>query len=461
MIYIGFGLLWIYTSDTIVEFFIKDQNILYQINVVKGFAYVLITGNLVYSLVSRLVKVVESKENELLSSQERLFKLAYIDQRTNLSNRQKLISDLIELKKSNIHHVGLINLDIDNFTYFNDTLGHDVGDEILLYIGFVLSEYFKDYQAYQTGGDEFVILTTNLDSDDILFELFKKLQLELSNKLHDQYDIHGFTFSAGGIFVDRKSMNVDHILNNLDVARINAKAFNRGRLQMYKEDFSTTHKELIELKNNLDLAINNQEFTLFYQPQFDCKVNRIVGFEALIRWNKDGENIPPDKFIPFAETSKQIIPIGHWVFEEVFRTMKLHKESIKNRFTFSINLYPIQVTDYHLPENIISLITKYEINPSLIELEITETVLMDYNQDIIKKFDPLRKMGVKIALDDFGVGYSNLSYFHNIDFNTLKIDREFIKNINDSNSKKKSILQGISTIGQVVAENIIAEGVET
>ncbi len=376
-IYIIFGLAWIYTSDTIVEFFIKNPDILYQINVVKGFAYVLITGYLVYSLIARLIKLVEKKEDELIISKEELYQLAFIDQRSNLSNRQRLIKDLQQINKSNVLNIGLINFDIDNFTYYNDTLGHDVGDQILLYLGFVLSDKELNYQAYQTGGDEFVILLKNIDSESLLQKTFDSLIQNLSEQLHNQFDIHGFSITAGGIFTDTTNMNINTVLNNLDVARIFGKQTNKGTLQIYQEDFTTNHKNLIELKNDIDYAIEHQKFTMNYQPQYNYETNKIIGFEALIRWNKDGQFIPPSTFIPFSETSKQIIPIGLWVFEEVLKTIQNNQDILKDDYLFSINLSPVQLSDLMFPNNYLEILSRYDVNPKQIQLEITETTILE------------------------------------------------------------------------------------
>ena len=398
---------------------------------------------------------------------------AFYDPLTKLPNRI-LFSDRLSLaiEQSGRHHFkcAVLFLDLDHFKHVNDSYGHYIGDQLLYKVSQRLLERVRaEDTVARIGGDEFLILLNALPSD---MEQAEALTMKIANDLIDtindiyrieEYDI-GISVSIGAyLFPNEENENAATIIKHADVAMYQAKRSGRNHAELYHVDFETHQQEYLLMESALRRALEHQEFVLYFQPKVSIKSNRIEQVEALIRWQDPEKGlILPDDFIPFAEESGQIIKIGEWVFEESVRQIKAWQEdgSASSINNVAINVSPNQFKQPNFVEYIKSVISKYGISPSLIELELTENVMLDNSEGAIDKITELEQFGIKIALDDFGTGYSSLSYLNNLPVSIIKIDRSFIADLKHSKNAYM-IVKTIISVAKSLGMTVVAEGVES
>jgi diguanylate cyclase (GGDEF)-like protein len=400
---------------------------------------------------------------ELQEYQSKLHTIAYFDHLTGLHNRSSLYETLLHEFKDDVHtNKAMLFIDTDNFKFINDTLGHAFGDKLITAIGHRLSSISGcTNNVYRIGGDEFIIWLKNYQQAAEIEELAESVLQSFKRPFGIGNTILYETVSIGISLCPEHCATADEMLTYADIAMYQAKKSGKNRYMFYNQLMMASVNERMVIEKNLHTALDNNEFELYYQPQIDMKNGKISGFEALIRWNSaELGSVSPTKFIDIAEDTHLIIPIGEWVLRNAcFFIKNLHLQGYSD-LTISVNISILQL----LQEDFINIVTQalefINLNPNYLELEITESVLMESYDAIYDKLQWLREKGVKLALDDFGKGYSSLSYLAQLPITTLKIDKTFIDNISES-EEDASITGTIVMIGKKMGLTVVAEGVET
>lgn len=503
--YMLIGVLWILISDKVLLLLVSNNKMLTSISMIKGWLYVLITSILIYFLISSALKRINEAEGSLFSSYQKLNKSnielaaacdkvdkskdelrlqneklmqnqriledyekelhnqVYHDQLTGFKNRRSLIKNLSELVSSKTKgKVALLILDIDNFKYINDTMGHFFGDQLLMKV----SERFEsliedDCKIYRLGGDEFVILLENFDEIATIEKLAVKLLKGYTAGFYIDLSNIFISISIGISLYPEHGDNLDELLKNADIAVYKAKEKGKNRIVFYNKPMNEVISERVRLEKHLRTALDNNEFILHYQPQLDIETNKVSGLEALIRWNSPELGfVSPLKFISIAEDTHLIIPIGAWVLKNACLFLKrLHQQGHGN-LSISVNISMLQLIQDDFVDKVMEMLGESKLNPKYLELEITESILMESYEDIAEKLKLLKGKGVMIALDDFGKGYSSLNYLKQLPISTLKIDKSFVDTILVDDSEK-SLTDLIIKMGRTMGLCVVAEGVET
>ena len=407
---------------------------------------------------------VFSDISHLKETERKLQELAFTDSLTGLPNRQ-LLHNRLEYDMSIAHRnrtsVALIFIDLDQFKRVNDTLGHQIGDELLYEIGQRLKLCVRETDMVaRLGGDEFTIILTNLSSYKAISDIANKI-IESINKPIKISDNELFVGASIGISIyPDDSQDKATLLRNADSAMYHAKENGRGYIQFFNEDINQRNQQRNALENNLKRAIQNQEFELYFQPQVNTMTHEVIGCEALIRWNDpDNGVISPQDFIPVAEENGTILAIGQWIFEEVCQHLRYCNNNNISIVRTAINLSAVQFRDENLVEIIVSALKNAEIPTDWIELEITESAIMENPEETAAILEQLRATGIRISIDDFGTGYSSLAYLKRYPFDKLKIDREFIDGLPDNNNDV-ILTRTIINLANSLDIDVLAEGVE-
>lgn len=394
-------------------------------------------------------------------SEEKIHRLAYYDSLTGLPNRSQLTEYFNTTIKDCADDISLIIFDIDNFKLINDSYGHEVGDKLLIEVSKRLIEKASENMYLsRIAGDDFALLIWSYSSENYLTEFVDIITDYLEGIVRVDDYILGISVNAGIAVYRKHADNFDDLLKNADAAKYKATE-KRSRYEFYDKDINDTIVERLNLRNSLKIALDNKEFVLYYQPQYRTKEKNIMGFEALVRWKSETLGIvSPGKFIPIAEESGLIIPLGDWILEEAIKFIKMIQQQGYPEMIISVNISAIQLIQDNFSDKVSELIKKYDLAPEYLELEITESVMMESMDSVINNINYIKEMGISIALDDFGTGYSSLNYLTKIPINTLKIDKSFIENIGIM--REKNLLIGsIVEIGRKLGLSIVAEGVET
>ena len=392
---------------------------------------------------------------------EKIQRMAYYDSLTELPNKFTLYQDLKTLCKGE-ERFSVIFMDLDNFKSVNDMLSHSSGDSLLKNLSFDLSALVGDScSIYRWGGDEFIFILKNVE-DDIQLSAFLDNLVKFTNK---SYNVDGneiyVSASIGACMFPRDSRIPEDLIKHSDTAMYHSKSLGKNTYQIYSPDFSQKVLEQISLARDLRKALKNNEFRVYYQPRMDVKTNSLVGMEALLRWIKtDGTIISPLKFIPAAEETGLIIPIGEFVIKASCKQLKQWKDKGYSNLTVSINLSPKQIDDKNLLNVIKTSVEENEINPSNIELEITESAAIKDMNQTIALLKELKLMGINVLLDDFGTGYSSLNFLRLLPVTTIKIDKSFMDKV-EEDSPEKTIVRSLISLAHDIRMKVIAEGIET
>ena len=393
-------------------------------------------------------------------------KLAYYDSLTDLANRLLLkdrMHKAIQQAARDKHRLGVIFLDLDHFKLINDTLGHAVGDELLVYIAKLLKEQIRESDTLsRLGGDEFVILLPNInkteDVEKIAIKIVKALQSKHQIGSHQLY----ITTSIGISIYPDHADNIDDLITNADTAMYEAKNGGRNAYKLYSKTMGNYINRQLHLEQDLIQAIKDIEpIEIYYQAKIDAKNNFISGAEALVRWNHPTKGLVfPDEFIFIAESTGLMIELGNIIIEKaVFQIQEWNKQGLVG-LKIAINLSSRQFQDSNLVGFISSMIEKYQVDSSQLEFEITETLSMTNVTETLRILNKLNEIGVSIAIDDFGTGHSSLSYLKQFPVNTLKIDRSFVMEMAEEESDR-IIVQTIISMAHSLKFITVAEGVET
>ena len=377
------------------------------------------------------------------------------DSLTGLPNKSMLAGHIDEvLAKYPDKPFALLVLDIDNLKNINDSLGDKEGDALIVRTANILLRFQNDDTSiFRYGGDEFVAVMSNLEDEDeaaiIIDDLFNAFQVEKVR-------------ISGGVSVfPYHTKNKEELIRFADMALCYAKKNGKNNFVYFEDYMQKVFLRHLTLETKMTSAVFDSAFYQVYQPQFDIHTGKLRGFEALIRW-KDPElgNIPPSIFIPLAEESGLIIPIGRWILNTALATIKSWQDKYNFNGIMSINVSPIQLNQDTFIFELTALIDQYGVNPNLLEIEITEGVMINNMNETIDKLQALKDMGIRVSLDDFGTGYSSLNYLQMLPLNTLKIDKSFINNITSDDGVQANITSSIINMVKNMGLETIAEGVE-
>lgn len=412
-----------------------------------------IVANLVSDM---LQKIKAENRNELL---------AYYDQLTQLPNRilfKDCLEQVIKQAKETEKMIGVVFMDIDSFKMINDTLGHDLGDNILFEVAKVLSRSIgNNGTVARFGGDEFIIILNQLsNAKDVA-----RIMADLMHAVNEPLDLHGqeffVTISAGIALYPRDGEDSDTLIKNADTAMYRAKEMGKNRYLMCSQEMKDEELERLELTNKLYRALEREQFTVYYQPQINIETKKIVGLEALLRWSLPGKGmVSPDTFIPIAEQTRLINPIGEWVLETACRQNKLWQEKGHEEMRIAVNISIYQLISPGFIQQVEGILRKTGLSAEYLELEITESAA-SYNIDIIVNIlKNLKALGIKISIDDFGTEYSSLSRLKMLPIDRIKIDMQFIQGI-EGDEKDQAIAKVIINLAKSMNLKVVAEGVET
>jgi diguanylate cyclase (GGDEF)-like protein/PAS domain S-box-containing protein len=402
---------------------------------------------------------------EQRQQEHKIKNLAYSDTLTGLPNRtsfQEQLDEIIRQASANKTKFALMFIDLDHFKHINDSMGHASGDLLLIKLAERLSQSIRSNDILaRLGGDEFIIILPNIKYEDeiivIVQRIFNKLQKPILIHEKPVYS----TLSLGISVYPSDGLDAQSLLQKGDKAMYQAKSQGRNGYAFYDNLLEKKHTLRNMYEDILRNAIENEGVILHYQAQVSTQTQQIIGFEALVRIeNEDKEIIGPNHFIPLAEELGLIGKIDEWVFEEACSQYAMWRKQGLRRVTLSINLSAIQLRKRSILDTYIEIIERYEIDPTDIELEITENTLIENEHVALKILNGFKAYGLSIALDDFGTGYSSLNCISLYPIDTIKIDRSFVRDALD-NPKNKAIIEGIVLIASSLKLNIIAEGVET
>ncbi len=412
-------------------------------------------------------KVVRFKDVTVVNDQnEELKYMAYYDSMTGLYNRNYFISRLSEMvsnaEKAN-KEVAVMFIDIDDFRSINDGMGLVVGDELMMIFGQFLGEF---------SSENLIVSHFNGDMYCIgIYDPCGQTSVEAVYNLVRNRTRHPFVTSdgrelnikitAGVAMYPDASKNVLELVNCAEIVMLRAKHGGKDAIQYFDSELLSEFLQNLSIENKLRDAVFDMNFEMYYQPQYETVSGELRGVEALIRWKDPDEGmISPAQFIPLAEKNGTIVPIGQWVIEDSIRTYMQWRKNYNKPFILSINISAIQYKRDDFVEKLTGVIEKYRMNPAELELEITETALIDNYRDITDKLKLLHEYGIRISMDDFGTGYSSLSYLKSLPIDTLKIDKSFVETVLEDDNTN-IIMESIMGMVKKLGLETVAEGVET
>ncbi len=408
---------------------------------------------------------VDRDITERRQAEARIEFLAHHDVLTGLPNRV-LLRDRFEQAAAHAKraqsHVAMLFLDLDHFKVVNDTLGHTAGDELLLAVVTRLSHCTRDSDTIsRQGGDEFILLLNDIPD----LETVERIATDILHRLVEPVEVNGHALNAscsiGVAMYPQDGNDFDSLLQKADTAMYNAKDAGRNTYRFFDEQMNLQAHEHLMLQNRLHQALYRAELQLHYQPQFDVASGRVIGAEALLRWhNPELGEVAPGRFIPVAEDSGLIVPIGAWVVEQACRQAQVWRNAGLPDFIISVNLSALQFRRAGLIETVAGALERSGLPPPLLELELTESILLQDVDNTLETVRQLKAMGVRLAIDDFGTGYSSLSYLKRFAVDRLKIDQSFLHEVN-TDPDNAAIVRAVIQLARSLRLGIIAEGVET
>jgi len=428
-----------------------------QVSLVKD------TDNQPLHYIVQIVNITERKQIE-----EKLLHDAFHDVLTGLPNRaflnQRLEYTIRRAKRHDDYLFAVLFIDLDRFKVVNDSLGHAVGDKLLIEIANLLERSVRNIDTVaRLGGDEFVILLDALkDVQDVII-----IAQRIAENLRSPFQIAGqevFTSASIGIALSNSNYEqAADILRDADIAMYRAKDLGKGRYQLFDKAMHAHALRIMQLETDMRKALERQEFILHYQPIISLKTGAIVGFEALVRWQHSEEGlISPSEFIPLAEETGLIIPLEQWILSEACRQMQVWQREFPHTkdFKMSVNISTKQLKEGEIIKVIERVLQETNINSKNLKLEITESLFIENTEVANLILLQLRERNIDLSIDDFGTGYSSLSYLHRFPVNTLKIDRSFVSLLNSRNENSE-IVRAIVTLAHILGMDVVAEGIET
>lgn len=388
------------------------------------------------------------------------------DTLTDLPNRAEFMSHLkaaIDRSRSNDQaHFAVLFLDVDRFKVINDSLGHMVGDSLLKEIAKRLIAQVRpgDYVA-RLGGDEFTILLNRTGDHDDIIHVAERIQANLTRPFMIAGNEVFTSVSIGIIIADDIERGPEDFLRDADSAMYRAKESGKARYEIFNREMHVKKMNVLSVENDLRHAIERNEFEVFYQPIVDLETCETREFEALIRWRHPTRGlVPPDSFVPVAEETGLIIPIGRWILQQATYQLAKWQKMTLNRLAISVNLSAKQLVHPSLTGQVLQILKESGLEPDQLKLEVTESTVMEHSERSLSVLNELKSLGISLSTDDFGTGYSSLSYLQQFPFDRLKIDRSFIQRMMDD-AKSAAIVKTILMLGSNLGTDVVAEGIET
>lgn len=405
---------------------------------------------------------------ELKASEDQLAFLAHHDPLTGLMNRTLLHTRLehaLQRCQREGSLVAVCFIDLDDFKHINDRYGHDTGDKVLLEVASRLQLRVRHEDSLaRVGGDEFVIVLESLPNEQTAQTLFEAIAHAFEAPLVLDEGVFQLSMSMGVSFFPQHGQTLDRLNRHADTAMYAAKAAKqagKNGFRIYHESMSDDLVGRLEMEADLKLALTQEQFELYYQPKVNLKNSKVVGFEALIRWHHPTKGlIRPDAFIPLAEELGLIVPMGQWVLQQACQDLLYLQENAGFFGSIAVNVSGIQLENDDFIQTVEAVFEQYEITPKEIELEITESAIMNNPMRWINLLAQLRFMGFKISIDDFGTGYSSLSYLKKLPVNQVKIDKSFVDDLT-FDEDDRLIIDAITSLAQAMKLGCVAEGIET
>jgi len=411
-----------------------------------------------YQYISIRYDITESKESERM-----IRDLAYNDQLTRLPNRnsfRKMFQQELEVAKKQGTNRACVYMNVDRLRYVNDSLGHEAGDYILSVIAKRLKMFLRDSTIIgRLSGDEFALLLLDIRDTQHAKQLAKEVQQYLEEPIEVKGQMHTPSLSFGIALYPEHAKKTTELAMKAEKALSTARAHGGGGCEMYQHGTATKTFERILLENELRKSVQLGHLHLDYQPKVNLKTGELIGVEALVRWNHpDLGRIPPDKFIPVAEETKIIIPLGEWVLREACGQAKKWQDNGYKPFRVAVNISAVQLEEPTILHTIKTILDETGVTTDLIEIELTESAFAD-REDMQGRIRDIRALGIRVSIDDFGTGYSTFSYIKELPADTIKIDMSFVQDIH-LNEDSQAIVKAIVTLADTVGLNVIAEGVE-
>lgn len=391
--------------------------------------------------------------------------IAFYDRLTELPNRvllQERLENAILRCKRNGQRGAVLFLDLDRFKHINDSLGHEAGDRVLQEVARRLRASVRDSDTVaRLGGDEFVLILEGFDHPDNIHSVSHRVLLALAQDIPHKGLSLSVTGSIGISFFPSDGETVDDLLKASDVAMYHGKSRGKNTYQFYRPEMNTETQRFLQLEHALRKSVKNHEFTLHYQPQFDLGRKALLGFEALVRWQHPELGlVAPGEFIPLAEETGLILLLGDWVLESACRQARAWMDRTDAPFRMAVNLSGRQFWQGDLVDAVARTLARADLPPERLELEITESMVMQDVDQAIDKMRELAAMGIRLSIDDFGTGYSSLAALKRFPIHTLKIDQSFVKDVT-RNTNDAAISESILALAHTMNLTVVAEGIET
>lgn len=390
--------------------------------------------------------------------------IAEKDPLTGLSNRHhfnQLMSMIIQENGSTRVDVALILLDLDNFKFVNDSLGHDAGDRLLIEFSTRIKNLLRRHEGFaRLGGDEFAIILTGIKTPEQVAQVAHRIHQSLQGPIQINENQLACNASVGAAMFPLHAKNKDQLVKFADVAMYAAKRAGKGQVRVYDQlmhrEFSRQYDIQVGLKKHLEAS----SFCMHFQPVVNLNTGKHIGYEALIRWPEMADGFMPDEFIPVAEKNNDIHAIGEWVIDKAIGQIALWQKAGNTEQFIAINISPIQLQSNKVTQYIIERAEYYQVKPENIVLEVTETALFEQQLAIKRSIETLSSYGFKISLDDFGVGYSSISHLINYPINIVKLDKSLFK-MDESEEKRLAIFEALANMLKRLNMVVVAEGIET
>ena len=415
----------------------------------------------------RVMSCVVIKEDitEREEARQRIEQLAFHDALTGLPNRLLLRDRFgrVQALASRMHsRVAMMYLDLDRFKTINDSLGHPIGDILLQDVVARLKTCVRESDTIsRQGGDEFIILLGDVRDGDAVSRVADKIHQRMAEPFEVEGHLLSTSFSIGVALFPDDGEDFDLLLQKADTAMYHAKEAGRNAHRFFTEQMNEKAVERLQLETRLRMALENKEFVLHYQPQIDLCSGAIIGVEALIRWRcPEGELISPGRFIPVAEESGLIVPIGNWVLGEACRQTREWQKAGLAPFVVAVNLSAAQFRRHDLINNVINALVLSDLDSQWLELELTESIMIRDAEATLDTVRRLKALGVKLSVDDFGTGYSSLAYLKRFAVDKLKIDQSFVRDL-VGDPEDAAIVRAIIQMAHSLKLKTIAEGVES
>lgn len=413
---------------------------------------------------------IEVRTSELQESERQYQSLAYFDDLTGLPNRRsgmEFLSQSLRGLDANIKKISVMLIDLDDFKRVNDSLGHAIGDKLLIQAAQRIQHSldFED-KVYRLGGDEFLVVVTNVLSEktahsdsDIARKMISAFEEPFS--LGDGRVELLISPSIGVAVAPDHGDNVDDLIRHADIAMYSAKYSGRNRYHLFDEEMNKRAQARLNMESKLSSALEREQFSLHYQPQIDLQSGKVIGVEALLRWElPDAGFVSPAEFIPLAEETGLIMDIGEWVLNQACSQLKLWSERYQSDMVVAVNVSPLQLRQPRFFDDVMKAIRLNDLQTNRLELELTETALLEDAESVKQTLLRLSEAGVRLSLDDFGTGYSALSYLKRYNFDNLKIDRSYVSVMQET-ERDAQLVQSIISLAHGLDMKIVGEGTET